>query len=142
MLKKRNKVFETNSSSTHSITVSDRNNGEYNLPITVKPAWYGEFGWEWETWSSIEEKLAYMIRCLIAYDYTKETLQDKIKPIQERLHSLGIDFELPTYDDWQDGYVDHEDWYQEEMEDIYNNDNDLLNFLLSENSYIEGGNDN
>lgn len=83
-----------------------------------------------------------MIRCLIAYDYTEETLQDKIKPIQERLHSLGIDFELPTYDDWQDGYVDHEDWYQEEMEDIYNNDNDLLNFLLSENSYIEGGNDN
>lgn len=142
MLKKRNKVFETNSSSTHSITVSDRNNGEYNLPITVKPDWYGEFGWQWETWSSIEEKLAYMIRCLIAYDYTEETLQDKIKPIQERLHNLGIDFELPTYDDWQDGYVDHEDWYQEEMEDIYNNDNDLLNFLLSENSYIEGGNDN
>lgn len=142
MLKKRNKVFETNSSSTHCITVSDRNNGKYDLPITVKPDWYGEFGWQWETWSSIEEKLAYMIRCLIAYDYTKETLQDKIKPIQERLHSLGIDFELPTYDDWQDGYVDHEDWYQEEMEDIYNNDNDLLNFLLSENSYIEGGNDN
>lgn len=142
MLKKRNKVFETNSSSTHCITVSDRNDGKYDLPITVKPDWYGEFGWQWETWSSIEEKLAYMIRCLIAYDYTKETLQDKVKPIQERLHSLGIDFELPTYDDWQDGFVDHEDWYQEEMEDIYNNDNDLLNFLLSENSYIEGGNDN
>ena len=142
MLKKRNKVFETNSSSTHCITVSDRNNGKYDLPITVKPDWYGEFGWQWETWSSIEEKLAYMIRCLIAYDYTKETLQDKIKPIQEKLHSLGIDFELPTYDDWQDGYVDHEDWYQEEMADIYNNDSDLLNFLLSENSYIEGGNDN
>lgn len=142
MLKKRNKVFETNSSSTHCITVSDRNNGKYDLPITVNPDWYGEFGWQWETWSSIEEKLAYMIRCLIAYDYTEKTLQDKIKPIQERLHNLGIDFELPTYNEWLDGYVDHEDWYQEEMEDIYNNDNDLLNFLLSEYSYIEGGNDN
>ena len=142
MLKQRNKVFETNSSSTHCITVSDRNNEKYDLPITVKPDWYGEFGWEWETWSSVEEKLAYMIRCLIAYDYTEKTLQDKIKPIQERLHNLGIDFELPTYNEWLDGYVDHEDWYQEEMEDIYNNDNDLLNFLLSEYSYIEGGNDN
>lgn len=142
MLKQRNKVFETNSSSTHCITVSDRNNEKYDLPITVKPDWYGEFGWQWETWSSIEEKLAYMIRCLIAYDYTEKTLQDKIKPIQERLHNLGIDFELPTYNEWLDGYVDHEDWYQEEMEDIYNNDNDLLNFLLSEYSYIEGGNDN
>lgn len=142
MLKQRNKVFETNSSSTHCITVSDRKDWKYDLPIAVKPAWYGEFGWEWETWDSVEEKLAYMIRCLIAYDYTEKTLQDKIKPIQERLHNLGIDFELPTYNEWLDGYVDHEDWYQEEMEDIYNNDNDLLNFLLSEYSYIEGGNDN
>ena len=142
MLKQRNKVFETNSSSTHCIKVSDRKEWKCDLHIKVKPAWYGEFGWEWETWSSVEEKLAYMIRCLIAYDYTEKTLQDKIKPIQERLHNLGIDFELPTYNEWLDGYVDHEDWYQEEMEDIYNNDNDLLNFLLSEYSYIEGGNDN
>lgn len=72
MLKQRNKVFETNSSSTHCITVSDKKDWKCDLPITVKPAWYGEFGWEWETWSSVEEKLAYMIRCLIAYDYTEK----------------------------------------------------------------------
>ena len=142
MLKQRNKVFETNSSSTHCITVSDRKDWKCDLPITVNPAWYGEFGWEWETWSSVEEKLAYMIRCLIAYDYTEETLQDKIKPIQERLHNLGIDFELPTYNEWLDGYVDHEDWYQEEIEEIYKDDDTLLTFLLSDSSYIEGGNDN
>ena len=83
-----------------------------------------------------------MIRCLVAYDYTEETLQDKIKPIQERLHNLGIDFEPPTYNEWLDGYVDHADWYQEEIEDIYKDDNTLLTFLLSNSSYIEGGNDN
>lgn len=142
MLKQRSNVFETNSSSTHSITVSHTNNWDYELPITVTPDWYGEFGWQWETWNTIEEKLAYMIRCLIAYDYTEETLQDKIKPIQQRLHNVGIDFELPTYEEWQDGYVDHEDWYQEEMQNIYNDDDLLLNFLLNKNSYIEGGNDN
>lgn len=142
MILKRDRVFETNSSSTHCITVSSSNDWKCSLPITIRPAWYGEFGWEWETWDSVEEKLAYMIRCLIAYDYTKETLQDKIKPIQERLHNLGIDFELPTYEEWSDGYVDHEDWYQEEMEDIYNDEVQLLRFLLSNNSYIEGGNDN
>ena len=138
----RENTFETNSSSTHSITVSGRKDWKYDLPITVKPDWYGEFGWQWETWSSVEEKLAYMIRCLIAYDYTEETLQDKIKPIQERLHNLGIDFELPTYNEWLDGFVDHADWYQEEIEDIYKDDNILLTFLLSDSSYIEGGNDN
>lgn len=142
MLKKRNNTFETNSSSTHSITVSNKNDWDYELPITVKPAWYGEYGWEFDTWYSIEDKLAYMIRCLIAYDYTEYTLQDKIKPIQERLKNLGIQFDLPTYEEWKDGYVDHEDWYQEEMEEIYNDDNTLLNFLLSSYSYIEGGNDN
>ena len=83
-----------------------------------------------------------MIRCLVAYDYTEETLQDKIKLIQERLHNLGIDFELPTYNEWLDGFVDHADWYQEEIEDIYKDDNTLLTFLLSNSSYIEGGNDN
>ena len=37
MLKQRNKVFETNSSSTHCITVSDRKDWKYDLPITVNP---------------------------------------------------------------------------------------------------------
>lgn len=143
MKKIRNNVFETNSSSTHSITVGKNKNGEYNiLPITVSPAWHGEFGWEFETWDTIEEKLAYMIRCLVCYDYNKDNLQDKIRPIQEKLHNLGIDFELPTYEEYMDGYVDHEDWYQEEIEDIYKDDDTLLTFLLSDSSYIEGGNDN
>lgn len=139
----RNNVFETNSSSTHSITVCE-DNGKYkeNLPIKVNPIWYGEFGWEFEVWGTIEEKLAYMIRCLVCYDYNKDNLQDKIRPIQERLHNLGIDFELPTYEEYMDGYVDHADWYQDEIEDIYKDDNTLLTFLLSDNSYIEGGNDN
>ena len=123
MKKIRNNAFETNSSSTHSIIVGENKNGEYDiLPI--------------------EEKLAYMIRCLVCYDFNEKNLQDKIKPIQERLHNLGIDFELPTYKEYKSGFVDHEDWYQEEIEDIYKDDNNLLNFLLSDYSYIEGGNDN
>ena len=143
MKKIRNNVFETNSSSTHSITVGENKNGEYDiLPITVNPDWYGEFGWEFATWDTIEEKLAYMIRCLVCYDYDENTLENRIKPIQERLHNLGIDFELPTYEEYRNGYVDHEDWYQEEIEEIYKDDDTLLTFLLSDSSYIEGGNDN
>ena len=42
----RENTFETNSSSTHSITVSGRKDWEYDLPITIKPDWYGEFGWQ------------------------------------------------------------------------------------------------
>lgn len=140
MKKTRNNVFETNSSSTHVIVVESRTRDK--RPIKVNPAWYGEFGWEFDTWGTIEEKLAYMIRCLVCYDYDENTLQDKIKPIQERLHNLGIDFEIPTYEEYKNGYVDHEDWYQEEIKDIYNDDEELLDFLLGENSCVIGGNDN
>lgn len=140
MRKTRNDIFETNSSSTHVIVVEPRKNDK--RPIKVNPAWDGEFGWEWNTWGTIEEKLAYMIRCLVCYDYDENTLENRIKPIQERLHNLGIDFEIPTYEEYKDGYVDHEDWYQEEIKGIYDNDEELLDFLLGEYSHIEGGNDN
>ena len=140
MKKIRYGTFETNSSSTHVIVVKPRKKDK--RPVIVKPDWGGEFGWQWDEWYSIEDKLAYMVRCLVCYDYNEDTLQDKIKPIQERLHNLGIDFELPTYEEYRNGYVDHEDWYQEEIEDIYNDDEELLDFLLGENSCIIGGNDN
>lgn len=137
-------TFETNSSSTHSIVVNGNKFYDHleQSPIKVKPAWHMGFGWEFETWNKIEQKLAYMVRCLVCYDYNENNLQDKIRPIQERLHNLGIDFELPTYEEYTSGYVDHEDWYQMEIEDIYKDDNELLDFLLNSSSYIEGGNDN
>lgn len=140
MKKTRNNVFETNSSSTHVIVVEPRKKDK--RPIKANPTWDGEFGWEWDRWYSIEDKLAYMVRCLVCYDYNEDTLQDKIKPIQERLHNLGIDFELPTYEEYKNGYVDHEDWYQGEIKEIYDDDEELLDFLLGEYSHIEGGNDN
>ena len=140
MRKIRNDIFETNSSSTHVIVVKSRTRDK--RPIKVNPAWYGEFGWEWDKWYSIEDKLAYMVRCLVCYDYDENTLEERINPIQERLHNLGIDFETPTYEEYKNGYVDHEDWYQEEIKNIYDDDEELLDFLLGEYSYIEGGNDN
>lgn len=143
MLRIRNNIFETNSSSTHSISIDNTLKIDYVLPITIKPDWYAEFGWDYEIWDTIEEKMAYMIRCLLAYDYcTEDTLQEKIKPIQEKFHNLGIDFEIPTYEEWQGGYIDHEEWYKDEIQSIYDNEDELLRFLLNNNSYIEGGNDN
>lgn len=134
----RNNTFETNSSSTHTIVVSNQDVNRIKTPIKVKPSWITEFGWDFETWDNIEEKIAYMIRCLMEYDYS----DDKLKAIQERLHLLGIDFDLPTKEEWEDGYVDHADWYHDEIQDIYENDDELLDFLLNGASYIEGGNDN
>ena len=57
----RNKVFETNSSSTHSITVplqKDDNNIQLKgLVITIP---LGEFGWEYGIYNDITSRLSYI----------------------------------------------------------------------------------
>lgn len=139
----RNKVFETNSSSSHSIVIGNDENDDVVLPIKVIPMWQREFDWEWDVWNSIEEKLAYMIRALVIYDYHDEdSLKEKIKPIQNNLHSIGIDFDMPTYEEFEEGYLDHPENYHDEMEYIYSDNELLLKFLLNEDSYVRGGNDN
>lgn len=146
----RNKIFETNSSSTHSFTLSE-DKIQYQLPIHIHPDWEGEFGWDFETWRSKEEKLAYVLRCymsLVDYKYSSNkdiymgNLYRAFKPIQNRFKKIGITFDLPTYDEWKYGYVDHGNEYVEDLNYIYNNDENLLKFILNDNSYIEGGNDN
>lgn len=146
----RNKIFETNSSSTHSFTLCHRDI-DFNLPRHICPSWESEFGWSFETWKSAEEKLAYMLRCFVSRDGVEysndeekylQNIHNTLKPYQERLKTLGITFDLPTLYEWDGGYVDHGDEYAEDLQDFYDNDEELLKFLLNEESYIEGGNDN
>lgn len=157
MLKIRSNVFETNSSSTHSFIVSDHKN--YEIKPFVEPSWETEFGWSFEEWSAPEEKLAYVIRCLV-YGYKwidkkverdswndsdfilNETIVTILKPFKERCNYLGFDFPYPSTVDLESGYIDHEDWYKEEIRDLILEDSDLLNFIFNPDCYIQGGNDN
>ena len=65
MLNKRTRIFETNSSSMHSIAVSSRDRGyDYDLPITDDGTLYvefGEFGWGPDILQDSLEKLSYYI---------------------------------------------------------------------------------
>ena len=157
MKKIRNSIFETNSSSTHNFIVSHE--GPTEIKRFVKPAYNTEFGWQFIDWNSPEEKLAYIIRCLLhGYKWRyngeeKDSWNDEdfaqnemivtvLKPFKERCNYLGFDFAYPTVADLEEGYIDHEDWYKPEIEDIILEDRDLLDFVFNPNSYIEGGNDN
>src|SRR5574344_353673 len=118
MKKIRNKIFETNSSSTHSFTI-EKNNRNIKIDSEIKPDWDCEFGWEFETWNKPEEKLAYILRCLASYDYLYDAnhnwendeklinakLEEILMPFQKRMKNLGINFETPTNEDMQRGYV-------------------------------------
>jgi hypothetical protein len=63
MLKIRQGVFETNSSSTHSICIAKK--AELNIPKHVYFD-FGEFGWECDTLRSLSKKASYLYTGLIA----------------------------------------------------------------------------
>lgn len=130
----RNNVFETNSSSCHSLEITDET--ELNdIPIPddegVITLLSGDFGWELRTYYSFESKAAYLI--VYIRDWCKDQKEDRkeeFKTILEDLikektggtvaYELGFwDRKTVTYKDKQgkefsyetnegDGYIDHQ----------------------------------
>lgn len=147
----RRNVFETNSSSTHSVSVS-RNNSqnyestilnafidEYDNKVHVR---FGEFGWEIEDYSFPYEKLQYIVTMLVEtegrsisnIDGLFET--DGFKMINDAVadycHCDGIwideDLKQDSYE-W-DGktyyYVEHEGYIDHQSCESYNSVQDFL----------------
>jgi hypothetical protein len=137
----RKNVFETNSSSTHSICIST--NAELIIPTTIYFE-FGEFGWEINTLNSISEKASYLYTALYAGDRV-----DDIENIFKILKSKNIEvtFEEALYEEdyiypTNTGYVDHANELDEFLNNICNNENMLFQFLFSPLSFIITGNDN
>lgn len=65
MIQIRKNVFETNSSSTHSLVISKKDRGyDYNLPVDedgILTISFGEFGWGPEILNTPLEKISYVI---------------------------------------------------------------------------------
>ncbi len=88
MIKIRKSVFETNSSSSHSLVVSKRDRGyDYDLPVDengILTIPFGEFGWGPAVLNTPIEKLSYLItdRGPYRYDddnYSWDTLMERVK---------------------------------------------------------------
>ncbi len=148
----RQGVFETNSSSTHSICIAK--NAHLEIPKELHFE-FGEFGWECNTLNSLQEKASYLYTGLIA-----ENRKEDSDRIIEMLKSKGIDVtvEEPVYEDrsYKDsegklveytsgvniGYIDHSDDLKDFHEAICSDDDKVMNFLFSPLSFIITGNDN
>lgn len=63
MRKKRNSVFETNSSSVHSLSISEDGMEKSNLPVKngYVVARFGEFGNDFRLYRTQEEKISYVV---------------------------------------------------------------------------------
>ena len=149
----RKNIFETNSSSIHSLVIGNNNENIYeNLPSEI----YfngGEYGWENEVYNDIENKANYLYTGIVKNNLVDE-LVPKIKDILSKWNITPIFQE--TYkkvfydntmsDDFRNNeefyYIDHSYALQDFLNTVCNNEELLMNFLFSDGSFIETGNDN
>ena len=138
----REGVFETNSSSTHSIVIVRENttpNNEVDFRI-------GEFGWTRDLLTTPNEKASYFYTS--ACDCLNKDVADDITAL---LTPYGIKctfskkaiFESSGDYKWlYNGYVDHSENSREFVEALFNDTSKLIDFLFNGESYVETGNDN
>lgn len=147
----RKQIFETNSSSTHSIVVG--NNGEdiyAGLPKRLE--FHGdEFGWEHKLYTDTQTKANYLFTSLI-YTDTPHEYVERIKStlakwgieatfeeiVENRYSSGGVCYEI----DGDYSYVDHGYENQDLVKELCEDEAKLMNYLFSDGSYVETGNDN
>lgn len=138
MIKIRRSVFETNSSSTHSICIT-RSNLELELPEKVIFD-VGEFGWQEEKYSDVNEKASYLYTAILEL-YDKKEQQKLINFIVKTLNKNNVDYTFePVGDKFY--YIDHCSELRKLVDLICHSEKRLLRYLFSEESFILTGNDN
>lgn len=125
----RNGVFETNSSSCHSVSIADETK-EFVLD-TLYPNEEGviilrggEYGWDWFKHNDAETKANYAAQSLGQHS----ALVDVIK---EQTGAIDVIIDV------EGGYIDHESYGL-----IPTIKEDLRSFIFNKNSWLFGGNDN
>lgn len=142
----RQSVFETNSSSTHSVTIGYGNHFvPYYEELDIVT---DEFGWGECTYTNLEDKLSYALTFALQSAYDKKNFEMLNDLLVERMPECLITYEGMEYkelldSDWDDmdlGYIDHQS--VEEASKIFNSEEDLEDFIFSTDSYFETDNDN
>lgn len=138
MIQIRRGVFETNSSSTHSIAIP-RNSG---IPSRVH-FYVGEFGWAFEEVDAAD----YFYTALYETSETMAELEEKMEKLKNILKSHNIeasfeDAKCHERNGWlsHDGYIDHGSELRSFVNELLNDEDKLLRFLCG--GLVFTGNDN
>lgn len=135
----RSSVFETNSSSTHSIAISKN-------PVVIGKSirfGIGEFGWE----NDCVDTADYLYTAILEQS-DRHDLLDRLKEILNN-HSIEYEFEEPRWhkSDYGDyswleyGYIDHSEGTRELIYALLDNEDLLMRYLFGD-SVVYTGNDN
>lgn len=157
MIKIRRGTFETNSSSTHSIVISDKDRGySYDLPVDengILTLTFGSFGWGPDVLNTPYEKLTYLLTQM-AQDILNdeeldnfelgltaltesEEIESLLDMLRDRCEYIN-DFEWKQNDDgyYPFGYIDHASYgtaKEEKPEELIFN-NKILILIDNDNS--------
>lgn len=153
----RQGVFETNSSSTHSVTISNAGD-KYWMPKYLPKIEFGEYGWEKRTYTDYTDKLSYVITMISSkYELWRGLSDDSAKEeFLKTQHFLwlkdmvkdycGLDLEVRFMGDYYPlGYIDHQ---SENTLDAFWSDNEdefkskMKEFIFNEKYAFETDNDN
>nr|DAK10822.1 MAG TPA: hypothetical protein [Caudoviricetes sp.] len=164
----RNGVFETNSSSAHSLAYKNTVLRDYNykpkddlcfaikeLHITKKPKeyemysymplYFDEYGWGFDVLSSPAEKLSYLMSSVYQYKTWGVIKEDPFfKQVIQWLNELDIIVNLPEeYGDSSevDAEINHQS-YDVVTKDMFKTKYDLLTYLFNNDIVIHIENDN
>lgn len=135
MKKKREGMFETNSSSTHSISISERCNLDQMLypdsegTLVIRAA---EFGWEEETYNDAYTKASYLVTYLNYNNDNEKFLREVIGDFCK----CNVEFIC------EGGYIDHQSFDYIDFVGILSSKENILNFIFNSDSVLNTDNDN
>lgn len=143
----RTSVFETNSSSTHSLVIDDKNfvldtilpNDEGIIYIES-----GHFGWEWEKYNDARIKASYLYTASLEsyYESKKEEIQERlISVISGQTLANNVVLVPEDSSSWGAG-IDHQSIEDGQLDNVLFDESIMKNFIFNENSTLYLGNDN
>lgn len=134
----RNNIFETNSSSVHTIVIPksaviDVNGLKLPKKIDLSSEMY--YGWEWKRYNCLEDKLSYLVAAINSLDDNNATF---LNILEKYLKELGTEeFIINTHSFIEYGYHCYEF-----VEFVLSDISRLHRYLFSEDSIVLTGNDN
>ena len=145
----RRSVFETNSSSVHSISIIKKVDS-VAIPKQIFFDNECEFGWSVETLNDVNSKANYLMSAIACTAKDKDELDRNVELFLGALsgtkcNNYGLTFEYHHWDGhdyFSFGGIDHGNELEEWVQELLGNHDLLYNFLFSENSVIQTGNDN
>lgn len=141
----RRNVFETNSSSTHSIAIPKNCDTANYISFHI-----GEFGWGWEDVDPAD----YFYTAIYETSDTEKEVEEKLEALKNILDSHGIeyyfgeaethiwhsDYDNKYYLSLDNGYIDHGSELAEFVNELLNDGDKLVRFLSR--GLVFTGNDN